>query len=202
MNSLERLYWAVVKRWWGVVCPIYLRSKGVTVGRRVKFYGWPIVSIARGSKIVIGDDVTLCSISQFTALGVCHPVILRTLRQGALISVGSSSGLSGTTICAAQSVEIGRDCLVGADAKIVDTDFHALNPVGRRSNNDWKQIGVAPVKIGDNVFLGAGVMVLKGVEIGSNSVVGACAVVSKRIPEGALAAGNPASVLRRLADAC
>ena len=57
---------------------------------------------------------------------------------------------------------------------------------------------MAPVEIGENVFVGMGVKVLKGVTIGADSVIGAGAVVTSSIPSGVVAAGNPARVIRDL----
>ena len=101
--------------------------------------------------------------------------------------------MSGCTVCAAQRVTIGDDCLLGVDVLIADTDFHRVAPEGRR----WRRDGVrtAPVEIGDNVFIGARAMVLKGVTIGEGAVVGAGSVVVDDVPAGAVVAGAPARVL-------
>jgi maltose O-acetyltransferase len=57
---------------------------------------------------------------------------------------------------------------------------------------------MAPVEIGDDVFVGMGAKILKGSTIGSGSVIGAGAVVTGAIPAGVVAAGNPARVIREL----
>ena len=54
------------------------------------------------------------------------------------------------------------------------------------------------VVVGQNVFLGSNVVILKGVTIGDNSVIANCSVVTKSIPENVIAAGVPAKVIRRL----
>lgn len=59
---------------------------------------------------------------------------------------------------------------------------------------------IANTTIGNNVFVGAGTIILPGVTIGDNVVIGAGSIVSKDIPEGSVAAGNPARVLKPLAD--
>lgn len=58
-----------------------------------------------------------------------------------------------------------------------------------------------PITVGDNVWIGAGVNVLPGVTIGSNSVIGAGSVVTKDIPDGVVAVGNPCRVLRKITEA-
>jgi acetyltransferase-like isoleucine patch superfamily enzyme len=91
-------------------------------------------------------------------------------------------------------IRIGRDGLFGANVEIFDSDFHDLHPARRKTGRPR----VAPVEIGDNVFAGMGVRILKGAEIGSDSVIGAGAVVTGSIPAGVIAAGNPARVIREL----
>jgi maltose O-acetyltransferase len=89
---------------------------------------------------------------------------------------------------------IGRDGLFGAHVEIFDSNFHDLDP--RRRHGGTPRM--APVEIGENVFVGMGVKVLKGVTIGADSVIGAGAVVASSIPSGVVAAGNPARVIRDL----
>lgn len=184
--------------WWRIIAPRQIRNVGVALGKGIKFFGSPIISMAKGSSIVVGDDSVLISTSQYTALGVNHPVILRTLRQGAEIVIGKSVGMSGVTICAEQSVRIGNQCMFGANVLIADTDFHAISPQGRRHNNKGVDIDSASISIGNNVFIGAGSIILKGVQIGENSVIGAGSVVVKNVPANVVAVGNPARVIRKI----
>jgi serine acetyltransferase len=95
-------------------------------------------------------------------------------------------------------IEIGNECLLGANVIIADTDFHSLNPNRRRFNNNPKEIAAMPIIIEDNVFIGAGSIILKDVRIGKNSVIGACSVVTKDVPQGVVVAGNPAKILRKI----
>lgn len=195
ITFLLRVRDALQQRWWAATGGAWLRSRGVTVDGALRLYGLPIVSMAPGSSIRLGQASVLCSHPRYTALGVARPVVLRTLRSGASISLGRECGLSGTVICAAQSVSIGDECLFGADVQVVDTDFHPIRPDGRRHNNRAEDIASAPVLIGRNVFIGARSIVLKGVSIGDDAVIGAGSIVTKDIPAGMIAAGNPARVL-------
>jgi acetyltransferase-like isoleucine patch superfamily enzyme len=186
------------KWWWRYVLPILIKRQGVNAASSVRFYGMPIISLARQSEIVIGENCIICSDPTMTALGVGQPAVLRTLWPGAIISIGSNTGISGGAICAAIHIEIGNECLLGANIIIADTDFHALNPIRRRYNNNPLEISAKPIIIKNNVFIGAGSIILKGVTIGKNSVVGAASVVTKDVPPDAIVAGNPAKLLRRL----
>ncbi len=172
-----------------------LRLEGITFGERLVLYGVPIVSRAPGSRIALGRDVVLASDSLYTALGVNHAVVLRTLLSGAELVVGDEVGISGGSICAALRVRIGARCLIGANVTITDTDFHTLAPVNRRHVSDPAQISTDPVEIGENVFIGTNATILKGVTIGRNAVIGAGSVVSRDIPDNAVAAGVPCRII-------
>ena len=180
--------------------PGKIAREGVVADESVVYHGAPIIARAHESRIEIGARTVLCSHPAYTALGVSHPVVLRTLRPGAMIRIGADVGISGATICAAKSVEIGMQVLLGSDVMIFDTDFHALRAINRRFNNDMADIPAVPVVIDKNVFIGTGTIILKGVTIGANSVIGAGSVVIHSIPENVIAAGNPARVIRELPD--
>ncbi len=195
---LARLHRALLCKAWALLGPPWLRAQGVQVGSSVRLFGFPIVSVSPGSRIDLGAGVTLCSDSRFTALGVTHPVILRTRYADSHISIGENTGISGGVVYAALRVEIGRDCLLGADVMVLDNDFHPLDPGGRRQNTQREAIGAAPVIIEDNVFIGTGARILKGVRIGRDSVIGAGAIVTRDVPPGSVVVGPAASVVQSL----
>jgi hypothetical protein len=168
----------------------------VSIGEGVRFLGMPIISGMALGRISIGARSSVVSDPRATALGVRGPVILRLMTKGAEIHIAEDTGLSGTVICAAKSVRIGARCLIGADVMIFDTDFHNPEPEGRRyAPVDWLRIS-APVSIGDDVFIGTGSRVLKGVTIGDGSVIGAGSLVVSDIAPFTVAAGTPAKALR------
>lgn len=169
-----------------------LRGRGVIVGEQVVWYGQPILSRIRGSTMKIGSKCRICSRSSDTALGVNHPVIIRTLTPKARITIGDGVRMSGTTVCAASTVEIGSRCVIGANVTIVDTDFHSLDPAMRSSANDATHAMAKAVSIGNDVFLGVNSIILKGVTVGHGAVIGAGSVVSSDVPPFAIFAGNPA----------
>ena len=90
-------------------------------------------------------------------------------------------------------IVIGEDVQIGPNVQLL-TPIHPLEAGPRRDK--WE--AAKPITIGDNVWLGGGVVVCPGVTIGADTVVGAGAVVTKDLPAGVLALGNPARVVREL----
>lgn len=164
--------------------------------KRIKIYGFPIIAFKKGSKIMIGKNLVLISSPYFSEPGINHPVILRTISSDAKISIGDNVGISGGSIVAAKEITIGNNVLIGANVLISDTDFHPTTPKNRRYSNE--HIGINPVIIEDNVFLGINSIVLKGVRIGKNSVIGAGSIVTSDIPRDSVAVGIPAKIIRTL----
>lgn len=92
-------------------------------------------------------------------------------------------------------ITIGEDCMIGPNVQLL-TPTHPLDPRLRRQHLE----AAKPITIGDNVWLGGGVIVCPGVTIGDNSVVGAGSVVTRDIPPNVVAMGSPARVVRSLTE--
>ena len=123
-------------------------------------------------------------------------------------TVGDFTLLNGALIMAEEKIDIGSHCLVSWNVGIADSDFHPLEPAQRlidaqalapyfKDRPPRPKLKTAPVKIGDNVWIGMGAVILKGVTIGDNSVVAAGAIVTKSIPANTIVAGNPALVVKK-----
>jgi maltose O-acetyltransferase len=91
-------------------------------------------------------------------------------------------------------ITIGEDCQIGPNVQLL-TPIHPLEAQPRRDRLE----AAKPITIGDNVWLGGGVIVCPGVTIGDHTVVGAGSVVTRDLPAKVLAVGAPARVLRELA---
>ncbi len=92
-------------------------------------------------------------------------------------------------------VYIGDSVMIGPNVTIA-TAGHPIDPELRRKVAQFN----IPVRIGNNVWIGAGAVILPGVTIGDDSVIGAGSIVTKDIPAGVVAVGNPCRVLRPICD--
>lgn len=123
-------------------------------------------------------------------------VTLDARAQGSTIELGRDSfiGNGSSLISEGPGIEIEEEVLIGAFAMIADSDFHDLHPQRRRGGVP----AMGKVTIRRNVFLGHQVTVLKGVTIGADSVIAAGSVVTRSVPAGVIAGGNPCRVIRAL----
>lgn len=111
----------------------------------------------------------------------------------AFITIGDYVLISpGVRISAAESITIGKACMIAANVYISDSDWHGLYNRARPFRC------TAPVRLGNNVWIGDSAIVCKGVSIGDNSVVGAGSVVTKAVPANTVVAGNPAREIKRI----
>jgi len=123
-----------------------------------------------------------------------NPILMQPRDEGARISIGSGSAImNGCEFISRTGIMVGRSCRIGANVKIMDADFHGVEPERRHEQGQ-----TSPVEIADNVWVGSDVLILKGVSIGRDSIIGAGSVVTRDIPAGSVAAGNPARIIRSL----
>jgi acetyltransferase-like isoleucine patch superfamily enzyme len=125
----------------------------------------------------------------------------------------------GTTIICATEIRIGSDVLTAWGITIVDHDSHSVHWQNRAKDverwrvglleggvqraaqlKNWDVVSMSPVIISDKVWIGFNVIILKGVQIGEGVVVAAGSVVTKDVPPYCVVAGNPARVIKELAE--
>lgn len=102
----------------------------------------------------------------------------------------------GAYLMDAGKITVGSHCFIGPNCGMY-TAIHAMLPEERNRGIERAK----PIVLGDNVWLGGDVTILPGVTIGSNTVIGAGSVVTKDIPSGVVAAGNPCRVMREITQA-
>ncbi|MHA2857839.1 sugar O-acetyltransferase [Paenibacillus sp. HGF5] len=165
-------------------------------------------------ELVADRDVTVKKLYDYNNL---HP-LERDLRRAAirelLGKVGENCVVEQQLFCTyGYNTTLGNNCFINLNCKLMDSGFitigdnvfiapnvciitenHAMDVEQRLAGLEY----TAPVKIGDNVWIGAGAIILPGVTIGANSVIGAGSVVTKDIPPNTLAVGNPCTAIRSL----
>lgn len=158
------------------ICRVTL-GHGLTIGHEIRVQGEGALALA--NNVQLGYEL---------ANGQGQPIILQPRMAESRISIGSRSAImNGCCLIACDSITIGADVAIGAECLIIDSDFHGVSISQRKTS------GVArAVRIGDNVFIGARAVILKGVQIGNDAVVGAGSIVTKDVAAGSIVAGNPA----------
>ena len=147
------------------------RQPGLVIGDRVSVYTWTTFNVEPSGQVHIGDDTILV----------------------------------GAILMCADSISIGRRCVISHNVTIADSDFHPLDPGERLRDAEANAphgdrrlrppIETRPVVIADDVWIGIGAIILKGVHIGAGARIEAGSVVTGRVPAGARAAGNPARLV-------
>ena len=165
-----------------------------------RFYGSPAryqpVQVVGLGKIAFESNVR---IGVFPSPGFLDSyAYLEARHETASITVGSGTWINNGFRCIAEhtAVVIGRNCLIGANVEVLDSDFHGLKVQERGISRPER---ASPVYVGDNVFLGSNVRILKGVSIGNGTVVANSSVVIGDIPANVIAGSAPAKVIRELA---
>jgi acetyltransferase-like isoleucine patch superfamily enzyme len=147
----------------------------------------------------VGKNLLIRSGFKYNPTGLRGGGFILIIEKGAVFSVGDNVGMSNCTIYCRQSISIGNGTLIGTDCKIYDSDFHSTNHADRAARPEIPG-KCAPVEVGNDVFIGTGSIILKGVKIGDRSVIGAGAVVSTSVPSDELWGGNPAKKIRSLLE--
>ena len=117
--------------------------------------------------------------------------------ESASVTIGGGTWINNGFRCISEHTQIviGRNCLIGANVELLDSDFHGLKIEERHTSRPkW----AAPIRVGDNVFIGSNVRILKGVSVGSGSVIANSAVVIADVPANVIVAGVPARVVREI----
>lgn len=168
-----------------------LKLQGVAIGKSCIFYGKPHFELNNGGSIRIGKKCIFRSSPVSNRIGLNHKIIVSATplhSRTCSITIGDNCGFSGTSIWCFNEITIGNNVRCGANTLIMDGDAHF---------EDARTTPPMPIIIEDNVFLGANVVVKKGVTIGANTVVGMNSVVTHSLPANCVAVGIPCKVIRQ-----
>ena len=134
------------------------------------------------STLYLGENAHLKLNGRFTMHW--HSSII--IHDDALLEIGNNTYLNGGFIDCSHHISIGDDCAMADGVRIMDESFHSVD----------SQIGGGEIKIGHNVWIATGAMILPGVKIGDGAIVAAGAVVAKDVPPRSMVAGVPAKVVK------
>lgn len=182
------------------------------LGERVNFSGEPDITLTWAKDvayqheyidltdfpgcITIGEGTFLESLDRlaFHCGRVKLTVVKRNGFEAGKIVIGRQCVLQGTAIVAYANVTIEDSVVFGPNVTIMDSGGHPL--LDRGADDEAARISVRPVLIKEHSWIGMNAIVLPGVTIGKHAVVGAGSVVRSDVPDYAIAAGNPAVVIR------
>lgn len=176
---------------------ISLWFQGCPFGQNFKTSGRCHFKARNSNSIRIGKNVSLLAHWRSNRVGLSNPLLLQTFGDG-VIEIGDFSGGSAVIFSSRSKISIGKHVNLGGNTRIFDHDFHPVDPMLRRLGYSEQEphVRTAPVEIEDDVFVGANVIILKGVKLGARSIVAAGAVVFKGdYPPDSLLVGNPAKIV-------
>jgi acetyltransferase-like isoleucine patch superfamily enzyme len=153
-------------------------GRGVTTERQEGNHLW----VQRDGTLEIGEEAWLRTE---------HGENRLTVYPAARISIGPRALVNGAMIVAKQEVRVGADARLAFGVRVLDADLHDFD--------QGTPERVEPVRIGERVWLGANVLVLRGVTIGDDVVVAAGSIVIRDLPPRVLAVGTPAAPIREIA---
>ncbi len=193
-DPLHALQWGL-RRGYNAYQLALLRSTA-TVGKKVRLKVHAEWTNRSRDQLVIGDRVILGD-------------VLFHIHDRGRVEIGAYTAISGIRIEAATEVVIGRYCQISYHVDIHDNNGHPLDPEKRRNQmvrvhengmdlNSVYESETEPVVIGDNVWIGHDATILKGVTIGDNAVIATGSVVTRDVPPGTVAAGNPAKIVKEI----
>jgi maltose O-acetyltransferase len=191
---------------WGPAAPGGDRVLRLRLGHGVRIGSGLVLEVNPGSTntIELGDHVELGELVHLVVRGGAVRLGARTVvrsfavlkADGELVTAGDNMLSYGVVVHCAQRVALGARTIVAERSSLVDSDHRAEGDDFYNAPPD-----IAPVELGDNVLVGANVVVTAGTRIGSDSIVAAGTVTTGReaFPAGSLLAGAPARVVRALA---
>jgi acetyltransferase-like isoleucine patch superfamily enzyme len=165
-------------------------SGAVRVGRGTSI-AWRRLRRVSGNQLSVGEDSIIRADISFE-------------ESGGKIQIGNRTFVGRSHLVCYRSLIIGDDVIMSWGITVVDHDSHSIEWEKRQNDvrdwgkgqKDWQHIAHAPVVIGNKAWVGFNVSILKGVTIGEGAVIGACSVVTRDIPAGSVAVGNPARFIR------
>lgn len=146
---------------------------------------WTLIKVDNRGRLHLGNNVSI------------YAGVRVIVADYAEIKIGENSSIAANTyLLARKQISIGCNCAISWDCQIMDSDFHSIETESEDQNKDL------PVTIGNHVLICSKVTILKGVKIGDHAIIAANSVVTRDIPDGVIAGGNPARIIKRNTTWC
>lgn len=174
-----------------IILQCKLKRIDLKIGNKVSFNQQAVIN-GKGT-VIIGDKVSIgykLGGNYYKNRSEFQPRY-----KDAVIEIGDEVAFNNNIfICCAQRVKIGNNCLIGEGVTIFDFEAHGTSPYNRHKLGNEKE-----VIIGNNVWIGSKVIILKGAKIGDNSIIAAGSVVlGKEYPSNVIIGGNPARIIKEI----
>lgn len=170
---------------------LFGRPKGFILNQNIKCFGNVVWRIYGSVETSYGIELYGGLIGNLISQG--KPTVV-VVERGARLYLGQNVKGSSVEIYSKHSISIGDYTMLGSGVRIWDSDFHSMDINERLYGEDKAE--TSAVNIGEKVFIGANVTVLKGVTIGDCAVIGANSLVTKDIGKNEVWAGNPAKKIK------
>lgn len=182
------------------------RSSSLRVLNRSNIYLHPSahITMEENSSLEINRQDTRVQSGLLCRLSLAENAILRCvghssihagsyimIHKNASLSIGNNTYINGATIDCSKNISIGADCAIAEGVRIMDNSWHAIH-----YTDGTQSVSIAPVSIGNKVWIATNAIILPGVIIGDGAIVAAGAVVTKNVPARCLVAGVPARVIK------
>jgi len=172
---------------------LHPQKGNLTVGKRSSV-DWLRIGRLAGKVFVGEDSIVNCRVDFDTSQGT--------------VIIGDRTYLGASHLVCHSNIEIGNDVIVSWGVTIMDHNSHSVTWTARKDDvsrwstgqKNWHHVKVSPVKIHNKVWIGFGATLLKGVSVGEGAIVAARSVVTRDVPAFCIVGGNPAKVIRELAN--
>lgn len=188
-----------------VINRLRFRLYDIEYGEKMRVTGFPYLILENTSIVKVGDYFEFSNGHGANALARNIRGCIKAERNSKII-IGDNVGISSGVVWAKSSIRIGDNVKIGAGSIILDTDCHSLDWKIRSSMEftslteslDSCNAKSSPIVIEDDVMIGMGCVILKGVKIGEHSIIAAGSIVTRNIPSDVIAGGNPCKVIKHL----
>ena len=158
------------------------KSSIVKLGKNIKLVGCSIIIKGKNNRLEIEDGVRV------------HRSMIEIMGDNCLIKIGKDSMIGDNCYLVVKEenihLTIGKSCGLSRNVKVMTSDGHPIFQNNIRINSAQN------IVIGNNIWIGDNVTILKGVEVANESVIGINSVVTKSVPPNTVVAGNPAKVIK------